>query len=547
MSKLGKSSKMSSTIDIKEKKVTLVMKFMTPILIILIIGFGIIGEISYFQMKSVLEDQMRNSANVKLQELETSLRSGTNNFDVIKFGENGEVAMVDSNGLIIQDNIMDNRGKNLKDLGLDKFSGDMGSSIFKENGVEKFVLFKSFSSFYLMASIPTSEFLSPLNQLAFTIIGFAAALIIISFAFIYLLVSKIVISKIKQIVKAIEKIAKGEFNEKSNISSSDELGMLSDSLNTAIDNVSKLVEEVTDNTKQVASFSQKLSSAISQNVANIQDISASVDSVAKGASEQSREAQEGVNKLSSLASEINSLVEGSNLMKEYSKKTNEVNQDGIKVLSELKAKFGLNIEISEKMGENVNELSSKSVSINQIVNTIQAVAEQTNLLALNAAIEAARAGEQGRGFAVVSEEIRKLAEQTSISTKEIDFIVKEIQHEIANTKNNMDKSEHIVEEVNDKLEDTSSVLQIISETVKKTIEQIDNLVVNIQKIGKDKDSVIESIQEISAISEESAASTEEVAASVEEQSRVMNEISAAAENLKIISETLERSVQNFKI
>ncbi|MBC7958920.1 MAG: methyl-accepting chemotaxis protein, partial [Vallitaleaceae bacterium] len=280
---------------------------------------------------------------------------------------------------------------------------------------------------------------------------------------------------------------------------------------------------------------------------SIVEVARTIELLSRGAFEQTEEARKGSERLNSLAEQINDVLESTQQIEHYTEETASMNSHGIDALKQLEEKLNLNNEVSRLIATNANTLLSKSSSISQVVDTIQAVAQQTNLLALNAAIEAARAGEQGKGFAVVADEIRKLAEQTSTSTKTIGLIIKEIQVEIDSTKSNIDVGALSLENVNEKLAVTTKAFDAITSAINNSVEHINKLISNIEKINNDKDEVVLSIKDISAISESTAAATQEVSAAIQEQSATMEDIAQTAEQLKDIVTKLEEEISGFQV
>lgn len=178
-------------------------------------------------------------------------------------------------------------------------------------------------------------------------------------------------------------------------------------------------------------------------------------------------------------------------------------------------------------------------AIGQFLQIITNIAAQTNLLALNAAIEAARAGESGKGFTVVAEEIRKLAEQSSMAAKDIQKITTEAQNTTYNAIEEVQKGNVSVEEGSARITDVIKILGDVKNSIESVNQKLYTEYEMMDKIAERFRNMREHLETLAAASEENSASTQQVLAMTMVQNEAVNNTAEIIKKIKELGQTLK--------
>ena len=293
----------------------------------------------------------------------------------------------------------------------------------------------------------------------------------------------------------------------------DEIGKMGVALNRLLDrlqanlktvaqmagHLSQSADNLSEASRQVADSSEAQSSAASSMAAGVEELTVSINHVG----DRATHTRERVAYAGKLATEGEGVV--------------------VKTVEDIDA-IALSVSSSAEL---INRLETQSREIASVVNVIKEVADQTNLLALNAAIEAARAGEQGRGFAVVADEVRKLAERTGNSTREITDTISVMR---------------------DGAQAASSAMMNAVEQVTASVSRASGACDMIRKIGEGSSrEAVGMVSEITdAIHEQSASSTS-VAQSVERIAQMAEQSTAAAQGSADTAQQLNTLAQEMRL
>lgn len=339
-------------------------------------------------------------------------------------------------------------------------------------------------------------------------------------ALVGFLLGRLVVRPVKQMGKTINTIhANSDLKLRIDVTSKDEIGAMSNSLNTMLDDFHGSLSKVSATVHQLSTSSTSINE-----IADMANSAVNSQQMQTSAVASAMEQMEAATK--SVEASAENTVSASDLALEQSQEGTVITDQAINAIEELKNNIDSALTV-------INKLDEQSQSVGTVLEVIQKIAEQTNLLALNAAIEAARAGEQGRGFAVVADEVRTLASKTRNSTEEINAIIEKLQHDARDAVAVMDHAHSSAEAGVLKVQETSDALTKIAEEV-RVINDMNHMVSS-------------SVKEQTEMASSVEASVHEIAQTAEHTSSRAGKLNQVANELNTLAGQLEVMVQRFKL
>lgn len=465
----------------------------------------------------------------------------------VKIGDGGYAALLDTSRKYIAHPTEEAGSEEKRDF-IDKLfeqeTGQFDYVLDKEKRKMSFITNK-LTGWKLAGSVVSKEISDAASPIFKTTVLVILVAIMIGAGAVFIII-KSIIKPIKELKNKAITVSQGDLTELIEIRSNDEIGQLGMAFNTMEESLRKLVQQVEQGAEQVAASSEELSANAEQTSVATEQVSTSIQEVASSAEKQMDAVDKNIQSLEHVSAGVSRIADRSIQVSELAHHTTMQAEIGGKAITNTVNQMNAIHDSVMESNNMIKSLQERSNEVNSILDVITGIADQTNLLSLNAAIEAARAGEHGKGFAVVAEEVRKLAEQSQRSAKEIYQIVQGIQ---ADTEGSIQLMARVTEDVKDGVQVTNEAIEKfnqILQSAKEMTPQIDEVSATAQQMLADVQEATGVVANISIISQENAATSEEVAASAEEQLASMQEVTAAAQSLSSMSEELRNAVSMFK-
>ncbi len=488
--------------------------------------------------------------------------------DINRFNKSGNAVLIGASGEIIADTFVGD-----KDLSntMNSLSNSYESSMLRSPITSKNMDFKTTSLYEnfrgekvfgslrvlefagqhsgFIVEIPEDDAYTDVKKLEFNVLLSIITILLFSIILV-VIISNGITKSLTLIVHRINDIAELNISEVIDadlVKRDDEIGVIAYSVQRINENLGDLIRTVQGHAELVKSSSETLSTVTSESSAAANGVAQAVTMITTRAEDQVNHTENGVNQLDILRGSISSAKTQSENVNQASIDVKEHVLEGLDVINSLLKKTEISRQAAVGVVESINKSNDSALKISESSNMIAMISDQTNLLALNAAIEAARAGEHGKGFAVVADEIRKLAEQSSESTKVIDDMVNRLENDVNTAVSQMNEAVVVSREQAEYITKTEKKFIEISEAINESNKSIEKVLHENERLFDQNEEVVATFNYLADASKENASSTNEASAGIEEQIASIEEITEASESLSQLASELKSLVDKFTV